>query len=231
MASVTRPAAHRDEHGRRLTDYPRPSVAVDTAVLTVRPGPAGNLELAVLQVRRPGSGRRGGWALPGTFLYDGETLADAVRRSLAVKAGVTGRAPRQLQVFDDPRRDDRGRVLSVAHLDVLPAAELDALRDLDRTRVQPTGRPGRLPYDHAAIVELAVARMRREYQARPDPWGLLDEPFTVTELRAVHQAVAGHPLQKDTFRRRMRDQLRELPASAAGRVGRPARLQERRAGR
>ena len=60
---------------RALTDYPRPSVAVDTAVLTYRPA----VGLLVLQVRRdPGPG----WALPGTFLRERETLDHAVRRSL-----------------------------------------------------------------------------------------------------------------------------------------------------
>ena len=51
----------RDGSGRTLADYPRPSVAVDTALLTLDPA----LGLVVLEVRRP-TGR--GWALPGTFL-------------------------------------------------------------------------------------------------------------------------------------------------------------------
>ena len=43
-----------------------------------------------------------GWALPGTFLHEGETLAEAVDRSLRDKANVRGLHPRQLHVFDDP---------------------------------------------------------------------------------------------------------------------------------
>ena len=86
---------YRDSSGRTLADYPRPSVAVDTALLTLDPG----LELVVLQVRRANGA---GWALPGTFLHEGERLADAVDRSLRVKAGVRGLHPRQLHVFDDP---------------------------------------------------------------------------------------------------------------------------------
>lgn len=55
---------YRDSSGRRLTDYPRPSVAVDTAVLTLDE----RLGLVVLQVRRE---NRRGWGLPGTFLHEG----------------------------------------------------------------------------------------------------------------------------------------------------------------
>ena len=99
----------RDSTGRSLADYPRPSVAVDTALLTLDPEQG----LVVLQVRR---NDEPGWALPGTFLHEGERLADAVKRSLRDKAGVRGLHPRQLHVFDDPNRDDRGWVLSVAHV-------------------------------------------------------------------------------------------------------------------
>ena len=218
---------YRDASGRTLADYPRPSVAVDTAVLTVTPAaPREPPTLAVLLVRRDPAapGGRARWALPGTFLHPGETLADAVRRSLSVKAGVTGRDPQQLHVFDDPDRDDRGWVLSVAHLDVLTHTELDALRDPRLTRLAPAGARLRLPYDHAAILALAVDRLRAEYATAADPRRLLGEAFTMTDLRAVHEAIAGRPLQKDTFRRAMVNQLDELPRTTAGRVGRPARL-------
>ena len=228
---MTRETQFRDDNGRTLADYPRPSVAVDTALMTVIPGADGeSAQLGILLVRRPprSDGARPGWALPGTFLHEGETLADAVRRSLDEKAGVTGREPQQLHVFDDPERDDRGWVLSVAHLDVLAFAKLEALRDPANTRVVPVPTRLRLPYDHLAIIELAIGRLRAEYRAHPDPRGLLRDSFTIAELRAVHEAVAGCGLQKDTFRRLMIDELESLPAAAEGRRGRPAQLFARR---
>lgn len=45
-------------------------------------------------------------------------------RSLQVKAGVSGLSSGQLRVFGGPARDDRGWVLSVAHLDAAPASRL-----------------------------------------------------------------------------------------------------------
>lgn len=228
---MTRETQFRDDNGRTLADYPRPSVAVDTALMTVTPWADGeSAQLGILLVRRPprSDGARSGWALPGTFLHEGETLADAVRRSLDEKAGVTGREPQQLHVFDDPQRDDRGWVLSVAHLDVLAFAKLEALRDPANTRVVPVPTRLRLPYDHLAIIELAIGRLRAEYRAHPDPRGLLRDSFTIADLRAVHESVAGCSLQKDTFRRLMIDELESLPAAAEGRRGRPAQLFARR---
>jgi 8-oxo-dGTP diphosphatase len=196
-------------------------VAVDTALLTLD---AAGADLLVLQVRRNDDT---GWALPGTFLHPGERLADAVDRSLREKAGVRGLRPRQLHVFDDPERDERGWVLSVAHLAVVRSGRLDARR-ADRTRLASTSRPGRLPHDHAGIIALAVEDMRRRYALGPDPDGLLARGFTLRDLRRAHEAVAGEPLQRDRFRRAMEPALTPTGEVATGVRGRPAELFRRR---
>ena len=126
-----------------------------------------DLGLVVLEVRRP-TGT--GWALPGTFLHEGETLADAVDRSLRIKANVRGLHPRQLHVFDDPDRDDRGWVLSVAHVEVV--------RPNDWHRGSPT-RPdscrstlqGVCPTTTSTSSTLAVDHVRSHYADKPDPDG------------------------------------------------------------
>jgi len=220
---------YRDSHDRALTDYPRPSVAVDTAVLTVPPGAA----LSVLLVRTgagvgtgAGTGTVTGtgstWRLPGTFLHEGELLADAVLRSLRTKAGVSGLAPRQLHVFDDPARDNRGWVLSVAHLDVVPWPNLTI--DESLAKVVPVADAGALPYGHNDILDQAVATLRARYASAPDPGGLLEHTFTLRQLQHLHETVAGEPLMRDSFRRAMEPQLAATGELAAGTVGKPARL-------
>jgi len=210
----------RDSHGRTLTDFVRPSVAVDTAVLSLDP----EAGLVVLQVRRP-TGR--GWALPGTFLHEGETLADAVDRSLRDKANIRGLHPRQLHVFDDPQRDDRGWVLSVAHLQVV-RPDLLASRFPDTTRLMPAAAPGRLTFDHPEIIKFAVEDLRSRYRTRPDPDGLFGEEFTLRELRLAHEAVAGKPLMRDAFRRTMEPQLVATGTTVTQARGRPAELFRRK---
>jgi ADP-ribose pyrophosphatase YjhB (NUDIX family) len=164
------------------------------------------------------------WALPGTFLHQGERLADAVTRSLSQKAGIIGGHPSQLTVFDDPQRDPRGWVLSVAHLAVIPYAVLaDVLiADPERVKLAPASRPGPLPFDHPAIVTSAKKELRRRYAERPDPGRLLGARFTMRELQDVHEAVMGTNLQKDTFRRAMESHLRGTETWSSGTVGRPS---------
>lgn len=216
---------HRDASGRTLEDYPRPSVAVDTAVLTVEGD-----QLCVLLIRVADDDAMA-WRLPGTFLHPGETLSDAVARSLRDKAGFTGLHPQQLHVFDDPRRDDRGWVLSVAHLDVVRAELVPAT---PRNRLVPVAEVPDLPFDHRVIIDFAVKALRRRYESAPDPLNLLEptEPdgaFTLRELRHLHQAVAGRTLLPDTFRRSMRAELVETGRLSQGRRGKPAELYRRRA--
>ena len=210
----------RDEAGRALSDYPRPSIAVDTALLSPDP----DRGLLVLQVRRAGTQ---GWALPGTFLHDGERLADAVKRSLRDKAGVHGVIPHQLKVFDDPLRDDRGWVLSAAHWAVVSAGRV-APRWESETRLVPAHAPGRLIYDHRVIIVKALAHIRSRYADRPDPEGLLAAEFTLRELRLLHDVVAGRELDRDWFRRAMTPHLEPTGTMSTGARGRPAELFRRR---
>lgn len=248
--------ASRTSTSGDLLAHPRPSLAVDVAVLTVAPeGPGGDPCLSVLLLKRDAAPQAGAWSLPGSFVRERERLADAVLRTLADKCGIGGLAPRQLHVFDDPARDDRGWVVSVAHVDVVPVARLaPALADRDDLVLAPVTRPvtpadtaaimsdgrppapvalpGRqttLPFDHAEIVALAVDDVRHRYGAAPDPDGLVAEPFTFRALRQVHDAVLGEAQQKDTFRRRMLPVLVEDGEIARGGVGRPAQLYRRAA--
>ncbi|AEI12859.1 NUDIX hydrolase [Cellulomonas gilvus] len=213
--------ASRDATGRSLEDYPRPSLAVDTAVLTIK-----DRALCVLLVRAVDVDDATAWRLPGTFLHPGETLADAVTRSLRDKAGVTGLHPEQLHVFDDPSRDDRGWVLSVAHLEVVRADRIPATAE---NRLVSASEVPDLPFDHRDIIDFAVEALRRRYESTPDPSDLVDpaEPdgsFTLRELRQTHEAVAGRPLPPDTFRRTMQGSLVDTGRLSLGRRGKPATL-------
>lgn len=219
----------RDDGGRALSDYPRPSVAVDVVLLTVR-----RHELCVL-LHRPTSGYAAGrWCLPGTFVREDELLADAALRAQRDKIGIVGGQPRQLEVFDALARDQRGRVLSVAHVDLVREEHLAdadpscAVVGVDGERaVPPQGQDG-LPYDHDEIVAAAVRWARRAYRTEADPSGLLREEFTLLELQRLHEAVLQEPLVKDTFRRSVIDRFEPVGRLSAGVVGRPAALYRRR---
>lgn len=226
---------------RGLESYPRPGVTVDLAVLTVTGASDTTPELKVLvQDRAEPSGR----ALPGGFIRERWTVAQTVEDVLRRKVGVEPTddvRPRLLRLFDDPSRDDRTWVISAGHsLSVHESVLIDAHGDL--VDVSPAGElaePGPLLFDHNEIVSTAVRALRERYEIRfryvdihPDPDGFLPEPFTLHQLRKVHEAVVGDELHKDNFNRRMKPLLEPVlrkgePVLATNLRGRPAALYRR----
>ncbi|WP_166823648.1 NUDIX hydrolase [Brevibacterium limosum] len=230
----------------QLTQFPRPSVAVDTAVLCPVPGRG----LHVLMTH-PGDGV---WQLPGSILRPQERLAEAVARCLREKARLVDRAPVQLHVFDQPDRDDRGWVISVAHLDVLSAADVGLAEDdgtgdtpaeaaepepaesdsdhpdspVHSRKLVPVHDVGELSAEHQEIVRVAVHRLRDFHERTPDPFGLLEREFSLRQLRELHEVVAGESLQADTFRRTMLPLLDPTGQAVSQGRGRPAQTFTRR---
>jgi ADP-ribose pyrophosphatase YjhB (NUDIX family) len=225
-------------------DYPRPSLAVDVVVLTVEPGPAGP-RLGLLVIRRTTSAHRGRWDIPGAFVQHRERLDVAVARVLREKAGVGGLVPRHLGVFDEPDRDERGWVVSVASSVAVPYGRLQPVlgRDVRLAAVERSGSSSgdavpavslglpngqrRLPFDHDEIVRRALADLRGRYRKAPDPDRLLEsDEFTLSELSALHSVVDPDDEHRDTFRRRVEPHLAEIGIRRLA-VGRPAKVYTR----
>lgn len=204
--------------GTTLTDYPRPSVAVDVAVLTVHES-----ALFVVTVDSPR-----GLALPGTFLHPGERLSDAAHRVLQSKAGITALQFHQIGMFDAPDRDDRGWVLSMAHGAAVPYGSLPIGVKVVRIEDDRPSQP--LSFDHSDMVVLAVEDLRRRYASNIDPSLLLGEEFTMLELKQLYEVVFGNRFPKDTFRRHVSPALDGTGATSVAAGGRPAELYRRKAG-
>jgi ADP-ribose pyrophosphatase YjhB (NUDIX family) len=159
--------------------------------------------------------------LPGTFVHEGEALEQAIRRGLTTKLGISIDRIEQLHVFDQPGRDPRGWVLSVAHFALVPEHTLDALPPRD---VRPVSDLPVLDFDHAAMIDRALITLRRQYLDTPDPWGILEQ-FTLGELRAFHDRIDPGTHLRDTFRRVMEPQLIDVPdAPRMSTGGRPSRV-------
>ncbi len=92
-------------------------LAVDVVAFAMHGG-----ELQVLLVERGELPHARDWALPGGFVQPGEELHEAALRELRTETSVD-LEPRHLEqfyTFGALGRDPRGRVVSVAHLAVLP---------------------------------------------------------------------------------------------------------------
>jgi 8-oxo-dGTP diphosphatase len=204
------------------------AVAVDLIVLTIRDG-----ELAVLLIRRGIEPMKGRFALPGGFVGPQEDLLGAARRELKEETGLQVAHLEQLGSYGAPNRDPRGRVVTVAYLALVadpgtPRAGSDAAA----ANWQPVAalRKGKLAFDHARLLADGVERARSKLEYTPLAGAFVAEPFTISDLRAVYEAVWGEPVDPRNFHRKVTSVTGLLVAtgeSRAGDRGRPAALYRR----
>jgi 8-oxo-dGTP diphosphatase len=216
-------------------------VTVDLVVLTIR-----DRALQVLLVRRRYPPYRGRWALPGGFVLPSEDLSAAATRELAEETGIHTGHLEQLATYGAPRRDPRGRVVTVAYLALVPdlpspAAGSDAAAADWVEVVAVTGLPsagsragadgrsarGTLAFDHARILADGVERARAKLEYTPLGAAFCPPEFTVAQLRDVYEAVWGAPLDPRNFHRKVTATagfVEPVGASTGGGRGRPAQL-------
>ena len=184
-----------------------------------------------------------GWALPGAFVQMDEDVTDTATRVGREKLGID-RIPEliALRPFGTPGRDDRRRVITLPHLALLPATHAPST---DRARAGQTrwaharitdgraeclidGQPTPLVFDHNAIVLEALEELHRRVQL-DDPLvyrRLLPDTFTLRRYQAVHEALIGQDVNRDSFRRRvlMSGRLEQTEHREANVEHRPASL-------
>lgn len=202
---------------------PRPVlVTVDVVIFTIR-----ERALHVLLVERGIAPFAGRWALPGGFIRD-ESLEDAAKRELEEETGVRDVYLEQLYTFGDPDRDPRGRVVTVAYYALIrsdgaptPIGGTDAAT----ARWWPVQKRPALAFDHDAILDYAVERLRAKLEYTTVGFRLLPRKFTLGQLQTVYEAILGRPLDKRNFRRKLGllDVLTPLK-ERVGEAGRPAQL-------
>jgi 8-oxo-dGTP diphosphatase len=194
--------------------YEPVAVTVDVVALTIRDG-----ALHVLLVQRGVPPFDGYWALPGGFVRD-EDLSAAAIRELAEEAGTALRRVHleQLATYGAPDRDPRMRVISAAYLAFAPelpepeagtdaaSAEwvpISSLGLADGTAAQRLGTTRKLAFDHALILADGLERARAKLEYTPLATAFAGERFTISELRAVYEAVWGERLHAGNFHRKV----------------------------
>lgn len=108
-----------------------------------------------------------GWALPGGFVDEGETVEQAAMREAKEETGLEVSLTSCLGVYSDPRRDPRKHTLSVVYI-ANAVGKLQAGDDAGKVMVLPwDAPPPPLAFDHAQI--LADYRRFQQEGLRPSP--------------------------------------------------------------
>jgi 8-oxo-dGTP diphosphatase len=196
-------------------------VTVDIVLFTIR-----DRTLHLLLIRRLVKPFENRYALPGGFVLEDESLDAAAARELREEAGVDKVYLEQLYSFGDPKRDPRGRVITVAYYALVPHTQiLKAGSDAADAAWFPTDELPPLAFDHRKIVEYAHQRIRNKLDYTSVGFELLNEKFTLSELQLVHEAILGQTLDKRNFRRKITQKGLVKPIKEWQNTGRkPAQL-------
>lgn len=137
--------------------YPHPAVTADCLVFA-----QGAQGLELLLIERRHEPCKGCWAFPGGFMNIDETLEAAARRELEEETGLTVGKLHQIGAFSAVDRDPRERVITVAFYAIidrpLPVCGSD---DARQARWFPVKQLPPLAFDHAEILEKALAQMQK----------------------------------------------------------------------
>lgn len=194
-------------------DHPRPALTADVVLLRWH-----GARLEVLLIERDRDPFAGHHALPGGFVDPGEAPRDGAVRELREETGVEAPPLIEVGVFGAPGRDPRGWVVSAAFLGLAPpdvrAEAGDDARSLGWHRL--SALPP-LAFDHARIIDAALARLRALAPIDPAPLALLPAPFRTRQARFLYAQILGRAIPPTAFKAWLRRR------GAVQRVG-PARF-------
>src|SRR5881396_3385126 len=150
------------------------SITVDIVLFTIR-----DRQLQLLLIKRLLKPFQNRYALPGGFVLENESLDAAAARELREETGINRVYLEQLYSFGDPKRDPRGRVITVAYYALVPHTQsLRAGTDASDAAWFPVTDFPPLAFDHSKIVEYAHLRIRNKLDYTNVGFELLPRKFT-----------------------------------------------------
>lgn len=109
----------------------------------------------VLLIKRKKEPFKDKYALPGGFVEEGEIVENAAKRELEEETGIKKDAKnlQRVGVYNEPRRDPRGRVVSFAFKTFVEKQTPLARDDAKKADWFPLERMPELAFDHNKIIE------------------------------------------------------------------------------
>lgn len=188
--------------GRMSFPDPHIKVAVDAIVFGYSK-PEG---VSVLLIQRKYPPFQNMWAIPGGFVLEEESLEEAVKRELSEETGITVNYLEQLYTFGTPGRDPRQRIISVAYVALVKSSQFQQLKastDAEHAQWFPIKELPELAFDHAAILEKAIERIRIKIRYQPIGFELLDKVFPFSDLEHLYVSLLDREIDRRNFSRKV----------------------------
>lgn len=199
-------------------------LAVDAVLFAVQ-----NKKLRVLLVKIDSGVYQNKWAVPGGLVGINEDLEEAVKRVALQKANVGNVYFEQLYTFGNPKRDTRGRAISVAYfalIDDMGKFAIKAPAHYSDIKWHEIGGLPEMAFDHKEIIAFAHKRLKSKIEYTNIVYSLLPKEFTLTQLQEIYEIIWERKVDKRNFRKRMLTSglIEKSEKMLSGRASRPARL-------
>lgn len=177
-----------------------PTLATDVVVFNIR-----RWKLKVLLIKMNKEPFIWQWAMPWGLIQKDELCEDEAHRILFEATNVSDLYLEQLKVFDDPKRDPKERVISIAHMAIIKKDDIniktdDRYTDIDWFDINDLPI---LAYDHSEIIKYAYERLKWKVTYSTIILSLMPEHFTLSELQKVFEIILKKEIDKRNFRKKM----------------------------
>lgn len=176
-------------------------------------------QLKVLLVRWKGTEH---WSLPGGLVMQNESLDDSANRILTQRTGLQNIFLRQFHTFGETKRYDKEvlaeklasvvpphmwyeRAISVGYYALVNYADVFPTHDdiSDSCIWKSLEELPELLFDHAKILDTALAKLRREIGHEPIGLNLLPPKFTMPEMMRMYEAILGRKIDPRNFQKKI----------------------------
>jgi 8-oxo-dGTP diphosphatase len=183
-----------------IHNYEKPSVTADIVIYTIQ-----DSDLKILLVKRGIEPYKGKWAIPGGFVQINESLEDAAKRELEEETGVKNVYLEQLYSFGEPKRDPRGRVITIAYMALINSEKikLKASTDVSDAKWFSLKKIPSLAFDHKQILDYSLKRLKWKFEYTTVAFSLLPGKFTISQIHKIYEVVFNKKFDKRNFNKKI----------------------------
>jgi len=161
--------------------------------------------LRVLLVQRGVDPYKHAWALPGEMVKSDENLDAAADRVLHELTSLSDVYLEQVASFGDPSRHPAGRAFTVAYYSLIGTTSHPVSPNGWATSAQyfDVEELPDLAFDHSAVLQTCLNRLRERVRSRPIGFELLPRVFSLSDLQNLYESILGETLDKRNFRKKI----------------------------
>ena len=161
--------------------------------------------LKVLLIKSDTPEYEGKLSLPGDLVHPTENLKNAASRVLEYRTGLMDVYMEQVMAFSEVGRHPAGRVITIAYYSLVEideyAAQKHSKMDAEWYDVKTIKE---LAFDHKAILDNCLTRLKLRLREKPIGFELLPEKFTLKQTQHLYEVVLDIKLDKRNFRRKLK---------------------------